>query len=369
MNKQLWIVAALALIVCAVGVFSKPNFEKIIPGTNQKWRNVCRKPVFRREWRTLSYKEQKAYTDAINCLSKRKTITHASTPAARNRYDDFAGTHVRQTDGIHRVGHFLPWHRLMISLFEEHLHAECGYQGGIPYWDWSLDAGESKYAKSPVFGPGKNAFGGNGDYLDLNPNDTTVFPIPGRTGGGCVKDGAFKDFVVTLGPGNNITGNPRCLTRDLSPFLSELLNKEEVDKVLSATDYFTFDYRLQGMNFFNTFNVSDMGIHGAGHFAVGGSLGTMNNPYSSPCDPSFYLHHAQIDRIWWLWQKREYKKRLHEVSGPETAAPLFGPPPNPPAKNITLDFPIHLNELTSPWNITVRDMMDTLGGPLCYVYL
>ncbi|WP_261765765.1 MULTISPECIES: tyrosinase family protein [Pseudoalteromonas] len=34
---------------------------------------------------------------------------------------------------------------------------------------------------------------------------------------------------------------------------------------------------------------------------VGGDMG---NPMISPNDPIFWMHHAQIDRIWSEWQKR-----------------------------------------------------------------
>jgi hypothetical protein len=30
--------------------------------------------------------------------------------------------------------------------------------------------------------------------------------------------------------------------------------------------------------------------------------GNMNNIMASPCDPVFWMHHAEIDRIWSAWQ-------------------------------------------------------------------
>lgn len=38
-----------------------------------------------------------------------------------------------------------------------------------------------------------------------------------------------------------------------------------------------------------------------GHGWIGGDMG---NPMISPNDPIFWMHHAQIDRIWSEWQKR-----------------------------------------------------------------
>jgi tyrosinase len=38
------------------------------------------------------------------------------------------------------------------------------------------------------------------------------------------------------------------------------------------------------------------------HVAVGGPSGLMTDPDTAALDPIFWLHHANIDRIWWLWQ-------------------------------------------------------------------
>ena len=41
--------------------------------------------------------------------------------------------------------------------------------------------------------------------------------------------------------------------------------------------------------------------HNRGHGWIGGDMG---NPMISPNDPIFWMHHAQIDRIWSVWQTR-----------------------------------------------------------------
>src|SRR5919198_3539715 len=61
-------------------------------------------------------------------------------------------------------------------------------------------------------------------------------------------------------------------------------------------------------------------VHGYVHNAVGG---TMAGP-SSPADPVFFLHHANIDRLWARWQSSH--RRARPPSGNETPQPqlLFG---------------------------------------------
>jgi tyrosinase len=44
----------------------------------------------------------------------------------------------------------------------------------------------------------------------------------------------------------------------------------------------------------------ELGAHAAVHIAIGGTM----NSSSSPTDPIFFLHHANIDRVWAEWQKK-----------------------------------------------------------------
>jgi hypothetical protein len=43
----------------------------------------------------------------------------------------------------------------------------------------------------------------------------------------------------------------------------------------------------------------ELGPHGSVHIAIGGDM----NSASSPTDPLFFLHHANVDRIWYEWQE------------------------------------------------------------------
>ena len=50
---------------------------------------------------------------------------------------------------------------------------------------------------------------------------------------------------------------------------------------------------------FNTFAPAVEGVHNSGHVWVGGTMGSIT---TAPCDPVFWMHHAEIDRIWFEWQ-------------------------------------------------------------------
>jgi tyrosinase len=96
-----------------------------------------------------------------------------------------------------------------------------------------------------------------------------------------------------------MTYNPHCLTRDLAPyFASFTINSTMVARALAAPDFAQFDIVAEG-----GISVPSMTYHGGGHLSVGGDLGVMGDVYASPGDPLFYLHHANMDRLWWQWQQ------------------------------------------------------------------
>jgi tyrosinase len=71
-----------------------------------------------------------------------------------------------------------------------------------------------------------------------------------------------------------------------------------VARALAAHDFAHFDIVVEG-----GVSVPNMTYHGGGHLSVGGDLGVMGDVYASPGDPLFYLHHANMDRLWWQWQR------------------------------------------------------------------
>ncbi len=61
-------------------------------------------------------------------------------------------------------------------------------------------------------------------------------------------------------------------------------------------------------------------VHGFVHEAVGGTMAGS----SSPADPLFFLHHANIDRLWSLWQSAHAGATPPNTSETLEPAPLFG---------------------------------------------
>lgn len=68
-----------------------------------------------------------------------------------------------------------------------------------------------------------------------------------------------------------------------------------------------------------------------------------------------------IDRVFWIWQNQDPKNRLDVVSGTLTINNV------PPTRNATLEDEVNLGVLAPP--VRLRDLLDTTGGPFCYIYL
>jgi tyrosinase len=137
----------------------------------------------------------------------------------------------------HTNARLLPWHRVYLYLFEEALH---NYHPDvcIPYWDWTR-AEEQHFP----------------DWLeDVLP----VVVTPTRT------------ISVVRAPGTDA---------QLATIVSG------VGTAMAQTSYPAFTSPING-------------IHGGVHIWTGG---TMSDASVSPADPIFWLHHANLDRLWWEW--------------------------------------------------------------------
>ncbi|CAF9929908.1 MAG: hypothetical protein GOMPHAMPRED_005511 [Gomphillus americanus] len=329
----------------------------------------CKYPTVRKAWGNLAASEKKDYIKAVKCLAKTPTkLSLSKVPGARNQIDDFAWTHIENTDIIHVSAFLLPWHRHYIWLYEQTLRNDCGYKGSLPYWKWEHFADDQKV--SPVFQAGDDSFGTNGVYVPHGAVTNTYvgLPAPGISsvrppgnGGGCVTNGAFGNqtgWTLNLGPvslnttknaANNTYGqqfNPRCLNRDfLQEISSENLNYTALVSLLSSPEMSIFHPQLE------------LGVHRAAHTYIGTEAFDF---FSSPLDPVFFLLHSQIDRIWAIWQGQDLATRQNAVDGTLTAFNL------PPSANGTLQSVMHFGVLDS--DKTIGFAASPTKNGYCYIY-
>ena len=179
------------------------------------------------------------------------------------------------TDGAHGGPAFLPWHREYLRRYEEALVA-VDARVSLPFWNWGL--------------------GSDAETTSLFQND--------RMGprGATVTSGYFAE---TATPQNSLgwTIHP-----DLRPFVSALSrtgtdgvsslpSEAAVIEALEKSLYSTFRPALEHGS---GLSPGDGRMHDGVHIWMDGDMIRM----TSPNDPIFFMHHAQIDRIWSIWQRK-----------------------------------------------------------------
>lgn len=218
---------------------------------------------------------------------------------------------------------------------------------------------------SPIFDL-KSGFGGNGEQLK-DPYFPGMPPhMPPGTGGGCQKDGPFKNWVIHLANGNATSPrNDRCLTRSINNALSkDWCNHKTERDIKSQKDFMSMSTIMQGLPDYTDY----FGLHLCGHFIIAGPYCNAD-VYVGPVDPLFYPHHTNLDRIWWEWQQLDLKRRLKDVSGALTPPQVRFPDvdySNFPDKNITLEWEIDVGRLAP--KVKVEELMDIRSGLLKYKY-
>ncbi|KAL7621602.1 hypothetical protein AAE478_008927 [Parahypoxylon ruwenzoriense] len=277
-------------ILFALGVLPLSSGLPSAKAPYERKSEECTVRTQRMPWTKLSSAEKLEYINGDLCLMS--TPAKSGIPRAKSRWDELQYTHIAQTVYVHGVGAFLPFHRYFVTVHEHLLRSECNYTGPLPYWDEPADVGN---LNGSALLDVEIGFGGNG----IGEN-------------GCVVDGPFANLILRFNA--DMTTGEYCLSRFLNDRALESAAQENVDMCLSK-DKFTDAWRcLEGRP------------HGAGH---GGISGTMINPFTSPGDPIFYLHHGYLDKLWWDWQSLNLSTRLTEIGGNNTqsAGAGFGPGP------------------------------------------
>lgn len=227
----------------------------------------------------------------MNISQKRRFIESVNELINSGWYNDFVNIHGDMTHNMHTCNmmtgqctllgayRFLAWHRVYLLKIEQKLK-EIDKKNFIPYWKWS----ENK---------------------------------------------RFPTWLADLLPKNliNRNGEIYSVERKLEKPSSELPSKEDIKSRLSIKNYREFTLAIEGTQPF--------GAHNAVHMWVDGTMATMY----SPADPIFWLHHAECDRLWYLWQ----------MKNPDQHPPLLGS-----------------DAIMDPWNLKYKDVSNI--GELDYEY-
>ncbi|KAK8119938.1 Tyrosinase [Apiospora kogelbergensis] len=282
-------ILALASLASTANAAVVPAHLGSLASKDNQAQSACTSPAKRQEWRSLSSETRAEYMGAVKCLFTKPSRIGLKT----SLYEDFPYIHSKLNTEIHFVAQFLPWHRLFLNMYEAALH-ECGYASPMPYWDWTQDAGALP-ASAVVQEFGGNGAGG-GWSSPARPNPLTS----------CVTAGPLAGTTLTYYAGAE---RAHCLNRQLNNGTGGAK-----EALWGAADYAPANIAriVDGSPDFAAFaDRLENGPHGAIHNAVGGDL----VPSSSPNDPLFMLHHAQVDRLWARWQQAGGAARDVEFGG------------------------------------------------------
>lgn len=205
-------------------------------------------------------------------------------------------------NAAHRGSAFLPWHRFMLLLLEQHLQRVLEDDTfGLPYWDWAADGDHQPVGEQPDLALWKaTGMGGTGRPVEDGP-----FGFDREHPEDSFRVFFFEDPVSgVLSVPLSARGLVRRLGRPTSPL--GLPTSQQVTAVLaSQTDYDVPDWDarspggirnlLEGWIRFSADSGSE--LHNRVHVWIGGDMG----PGTSPNDPVFYLNHCNVDRIWEAW--------------------------------------------------------------------
>lgn len=171
----------------------------------------------------------------------------------------------------HASWYFTAWHRMYLYFFERIVRAEVIANGGpstwaLPYWNYD------NFDRATIFQP----------YSSL----PLAFRQPTNADG-------------TANPLYTANRNPGINSGALLP--SSVTSTTAAMACTSFTGATEFGGGISTpIQFDSATGQLESQPHNVVHTSIGGLMG---DPLTAANDPIFWLHHANIDRIWWLWQQ------------------------------------------------------------------
>ncbi len=250
----------------------------------------------------------------------------------------------------HGSWYFFPWHRGYLMALEAQLRQDIIDLGGpadwaLPYWNYFGGEDASQYPMPPAFAETALPDGSDNPLfvaMRYGANNDRKIYIPTPAGSAAMGD-----------PGFTVTEDA------LSNDLYSGTNPQTPAPGFGGPET-GFEHR--GGDHGNL----EKDPHDLVHVAIGGgfsrtNFGLMSNPGTAALDPVFYLHHANIDRLWAVWN-------AGGNSNPTSADWLNGPVDRPfvmpdPAGQPWSYTPMQVQNLAS-LNYTYEELQASpLAGP------
>lgn len=274
--------------------------------------------------------------------SYKKAIRAMLTLPPDNALNWYRNALIHTVDCPHGSWWFFVWHRGYLGWFERKCRELSGDpEFALPYWDWTTTLTEQRvpcvpdYMFDDVLDPNNDAFisaGGVGnhddfknkfkdavrklDYWDIKLLSNGSLDLRSKYAQLLGRGIRFPDdlwFDIIENPAGQFffdQPNARGPTKDkpqLDAFAQKAVSKQTILDALAPRDFITFASAkaIGGHNLQNVgFGVLEGSPHNLVHNSVGSPAGFMGN-YLSPVDPIFFLHHANLDRLWDVWTRKQ----------------------------------------------------------------
>lgn len=225
----------------------------------------------------------------------------------------------------HGEWYFLPWHRGYLAAFEQNVRAAVVALGGpadwaLPYWNYN------------------------------NPDILHPRRIPLCFMQPTLPDGSPNPLCVEARYGLDADGE-----------MMNVIDERISDRKALGEDAFEGEGQGGSAGFGGSPGGSgqvEMSPHNHIHTRIGGvdRGGLMSSTQTAGLDPIFWLHHANIDRLWEVWLNRN-----PEHLNPDKDEWLGGPPPPEPRF-------VMPDANGAAWEFAPDEMLDTQAPHLDYIY-
>lgn len=266
-----------------------------------------------------------------------RAMLDLSPSDARNWYR-LAFTHA--IDCPHGNWWFLVWHRGYIGWFEQICREMSGDSSfALPYWDWTKEPRVPEVMFDDVLTPTHSSFIDRFGEFESRLKEPIAQADYWTSGPPFDPDGKYAQllarglrfpedlwFDIVKDPRGKFffeRDKARGLTKDkpnLDPKTTKAVSLGLVLDALSPRDFITFgSLKTFAHSGLTGFGVLEGQPHNKVHNCVGGvftdangnttDVGGFMQANLSPVDPLFYLHHANIDRLWDVWTRKQQARR------------------------------------------------------------
>jgi tyrosinase len=239
-------------------------------------------------------------------------------PRDGRNYNSWAQLHGDECP--HGWSTFLPWHRMYLWGFEQQLQ-DISPSVTLPYWDWSQSTTQQI---SEGYIP---------QAFHCWVTDEMLSGLSGKVSPDTIKrlesverktfPSINRLWAATGGIPESEQATVIDALKAVNPLFSELRwpgdfsghnikhhypTPADIERIVAVESWRDFG---GGMDVDQSFGILDMDPHNTMHLWIGGfpkeghpQGGLMGNNLTAAFDPIFWAHHANVDRIWALWQER-----------------------------------------------------------------